>query len=137
VKLLIDTHALLWFATDDRRLSQRAESLMRDSHNELIFSVASIWEIVIKVQKGLLKLNAPPPRWLRENLGILGARTLPIRSKHALRILRLPLHHRDPFDRLIIAQADVESMTVLSRDAILSSYLIKVMWCFYWLPMTL
>ena len=81
MKLLIDTHALLWFATDDRRLSQRAESLMRDPHNELIFSIASIWEIVIKVQKGLLKLNAPPA------VALLGALTVKWLAAVALTVI--------------------------------------------------
>ncbi len=121
MKLLLDTHILLWASEDSPHLPALALSMIADSKNELIFSVASIWEISIKHAKGLESFHARPGTvW--EGLLENGYAELAVLGKHAIAAGELPPIHKDPFDRLLIAQAMVEGITLLTADAMIAKY---------------
>lgn len=121
MRLLLDTHIVLWAAVSPDRLSKKARSLLSEEANELVYSVASLWEIVIK--SGLDRADFQiDPRALRQGLLDNGYMELPVLGQHALATDALPPIHRDPFDRLLIAQAVVEEITLLTADAQLSRY---------------
>jgi PIN domain nuclease of toxin-antitoxin system len=122
VKLLLDTQCWLWWFAQPEQLSEEAITQIADETNELWFSVASVWEIGIKVAIGKLPLPEPPDRYISSRMGQLGVRSLEITATHALRAAALPLHHRDPFDRMLIAQAQLEDMTIVSADAMFKQY---------------
>lgn len=128
MRLLLDTHALLWFLMGDSRTSATARSLIEDRRYQKLISAASHWEIAIKVGLGKLTLSEPfeilIPREIRDS----GFSILSIRLRHTAIIARLPLHHRDPFDRLLVAQAMAESMPILSADSALDAYGITRLW---------
>jgi PIN domain nuclease of toxin-antitoxin system len=121
MKLLLDTHLLLWAAGEPRRLSKAARALIDNPDNELFFSAASLWEVVIKRGLGRkdFKVDA---RLLRRGLLDNGYRELPILSDHVVATESLPLIHRDPFDRILVAQATVEGITLLTIDSLVSQY---------------
>jgi len=121
VKLLLDTQLLLWAAGQPQRLSTTARQLLDDQHNELIFSAASLWEIAIKSTLGREDFRVEP-RLLRRGLLDNGYVELPITSQHAVGIDSLPPLHKDPFDRLLMAQALGEGITLLTSDAQLAQY---------------
>jgi PIN domain nuclease of toxin-antitoxin system len=121
VKLLLDTHLLLWAAEEPRRLSPAARKLMKDDANELTFSAASFWEIAIKRGLGRSDFQVDP-RLLRRGLLDNGYTELQIGSDHALAMDGLPRLHKDPFDRILIAQAIVEGITLLTADPLISQY---------------
>jgi PIN domain nuclease of toxin-antitoxin system len=121
MKLLLDTHILLWAAQGAEHLPLGAKTLMSETENELLFSVASIWEIVIKCGLGREDFKVDP-RLLRRNLLDNDYRELPILSEHAVAIEALPPIHKDPFDRMLIAQATVEGITLLTADAQMAKY---------------
>jgi PIN domain nuclease of toxin-antitoxin system len=125
MRLLLDTHALLWTAQEPGRLSRKAHRLFQDVSNELFFSVVSIWEIGVKSA-----LNRPDfrfdPRVLRAELLLRGFEELSVTGDHVLAVEQLPLLHRDPFDRLLLCQAMVGGLTLATNDAILSSYPVSV-----------
>ncbi len=121
MRLLLDTHVVLWAALSPDRLSKKARSLLSEEANELVYSVASLWEIVIK--SGLDRADFQiDPRALRQGLLDNGYSELPVLGQHALATDALPPIHRDPFDRLLIAQAVVEEIPLLTADAQLSRY---------------
>jgi PIN domain nuclease of toxin-antitoxin system len=126
VKTLLDTHAVLWFMLDDSRLSRPALSLISDSQNECFVSPASHWEIAIKISIGKYRLNDNfEDLWL----DVLNQFTmLAIEPRHTAQLLSLPFHHKDPFDRLIIAQALAEGMSIVSGDAVLDLYGVQRLW---------
>lgn len=121
MKLLLDTHLLLWAANQFDKLSPTAIQLMSDSHNELIFSAASIWEVTIKQGLGRddFRVN---PRLLRRGLLENGYQELAITGVHALAVGQLPAIHKDPFDRLLVAQAQSESIILLTADSLVAQY---------------
>jgi PIN domain nuclease of toxin-antitoxin system len=121
VKLLLDTHLLLWAAGDPKRLPKAARSLIQDTENELLFSAASLWEITIKrsLDRRDFQVN---PRLLRRALLDNGYSELPITSEHAVNVDHLPPTHEDPFDRILVAQASVEGITLLTNDRSLADY---------------
>jgi PIN domain nuclease of toxin-antitoxin system len=121
MKLLLDTHLLLWAAGEPGRLPAAARALIRDPANELIFSAASLWEIAIKRQLGRNDFRVDP-RLLRRGLRDNGYLELPVSSEHALAIDSLPPLHKDPFDRILIAQATVEGMVLLTVDPEVARY---------------
>ena len=121
MKLLLDTHLLLWAAGRPEALSDEARNLIDDSGNELLFSVASIWEVVIKQGLGRADFKADA-RLLRRGLLDNGYRELPIASEHVVAIDGLPPIHKDPFDRLLVAQARAEGVTLLTADAAVARY---------------
>ena len=121
MKLLIDTHLVLWAAGSPERLSPAATALMDDAGNELVFSAASLWEIAIK--RGLGRADfVVDPRHLRRGLMDNGWAELAIRSDHAVAIDGLPPIHKDPFDRILVAQAQVEGMPLLTTDDAVAAY---------------
>jgi PIN domain nuclease of toxin-antitoxin system len=120
VKLLLDTHIALWAVTDDPRLSQRARQLILDGTNEVYFSAVSTWEIAIKrAIGGDIPCSA---REAEEDFVASGYRPLHIEPRHTIQVEALPLHHRDPFDRLLIAQATMEMMMLLTADQAFEKY---------------
>ena len=121
MKLLLDTHILLWAAGSPERLSAVALSLLEDPKNELLFSAASLWEITIKRGLGRFDFQVDA-RVLRRGLLDNGYLELPITSEHAVSVDSLPLIHKDPFDRILVAQATVEGITLLTADTVVGQY---------------
>lgn len=121
MNLLLDTHLLLWAAGDLDRLSPTARDLIDDASNRLIFSAASLWEVTIKRGLGRDDFQADP-RLLRRGLIDNGYEELPITSEHAVSVESLPLLHKDPFDRILVAQATVEGFTLLTSDTLVAQY---------------
>lgn len=115
MKLLLDTHLLLWAASEPKRLSKAARAFIDDPENELMFSAASLWEITIKAGMGRSDFKADA-RLLRRSLLDNGYNELSITSEHAVNVDRLPVVHKDPFDRMLVAQAMVEGITLLTSD---------------------
>jgi PIN domain nuclease of toxin-antitoxin system len=113
MKLLLDTHVLLWWLDDPAQISEGAQSAIRNTENSVCVSAATVWEIAIK--KALGKLDAPDN--LAEVLHVCQFDSLPITIEHALAVRDLPLHHLDPFDRILIAQTKVEGLTIVTRDS--------------------
>ena len=128
MRLLLDTHAFLWFIMGSPNLSPAARALVEDGANERFLSVASLWEMAIKVSIGRLTLSAPYDVLIPDQLSLNGIELLGIEVAHAAAVSTLPFHHRDPFDRLLIAQALVEGMSVISIDAAFDSYSVKRLW---------
>ena len=128
MKLLLDTSAFLWWIGNDQSLSQRARDLISDGDNEVWFSAVSSWEIVIKASLGRVSLPEKIERFLPKQIGANGFQVLPIHLRHTLRVAGLPALHRDPFDRLLIAQAMVEGFAIVSADQQLSRYPVSVEW---------
>ncbi len=128
MRLLLDTHAFLWWIGDDRRLSGPAREAIAEPGNEVWFSVASAWEIAIKVGLGRFEIEAPLGRFLEEQTRRNGFRILPVLLGHATSVEALPAHHRDPFDRLLVAQSIAEKMTLVSGDRVLRKYGLRVLW---------
>lgn len=126
MKLLLDTQCFLWWFAEPERLSETAIAHITNEDNELWFSVASIWEIGIKDALGKLPLPEPIDRYIPSRMALLGIRSLDIRATHAMRAAALPLHHRDPFDRMLVAQAQVDDMKIVSADAMLKQYDVTV-----------
>lgn len=128
MKFLIDTQCWLWAQAEPERLNSTAQRLIADRRNQIYFSAASSWEIAIKAALGKLKLPERPERYVPRRLAEQGLLPLPIEHAHALRVFALPPHHMDPFDRLLIAQAQLESLPILTADRKLKSYDIEVIW---------
>jgi PIN domain nuclease of toxin-antitoxin system len=128
MRVLLDTHAFLWAITGDSRLSPLAQRLFLDSRNVLLLSAASIWEIAIKVRIGKLPLPQPSARYLGEQLSRNAIEVLPVEASHALRLFELPDIHRDPFDRLLVAQCQVEGLPLVTGDAHLRQYAVETLW---------
>jgi PIN domain nuclease of toxin-antitoxin system len=124
VKLLLDTHAALWWLSGDERFGEAAADHLADSTNQVLLSAAVVWEVAIK--RSLGKLRAPAD--LAPTLVAAGAVPLPISLDHAAAVEALPRHHRDPFDRLLVAQATIERATLVSGDAALHEYGVAVVW---------
>lgn len=124
MKLLIDTHAALWLLGEDTRLSPRADQMLTDPANEVLLSAAVVWEVAIKQSLG--KLDAPDG--FSSILIDGGATPLPVSIEHARAVASLPWHHRDPFDRLLVAQANFEDAVVVSSDERLRAYDVQVAW---------
>ena len=128
MKVLLDTHALLWLVTDDDRLSETARQTFLNAENRLFFSAASFWELCIKKSLGKLSLRSGWHQTIQREMAVNAIQWLPIEMPHCVEVTKLPFHHRDPFDRLLVAQALVEDMQLLSRDNRLSAYAIKRIW---------
>jgi len=128
VRLLLDTHAVVWYTYADPKLSPAARTAIRDATNEVWLSPASYWELAIKMHLGKWQLKHPYPVFIDTVLNGYGFRVLPILPEHTARLVGLPNHHRDPFDRLLIAQAIVEGMSVVSADATFDSYGVSRLW---------
>ncbi len=127
-RLLVDTHALLWFLYDDPQLSETAGELLSDARVAKVVSVVSLWEIATKVATGKLKLGMSYAVFQSQHVAGRDLEILAVGLQHLVSYSSLPLHHRDPFDRLIIAQAEIEGLPVLTRDTNFASYPVTVVW---------
>lgn len=127
-RALLDTHAFIWFISGDQRLSPAARKLLDDRENEILISVASLWEIAIKHSLGKLTLERRFAEFIPEQLDRQQIEILPITLTHLAEVDRLPFHHRDPFDRVIAAQALSEGIPVISVDAALDPYGVNRIW---------
>jgi PIN domain nuclease of toxin-antitoxin system len=123
-RFLVDTHAVLWWLAGDRRLPAAVRATIADPANEALVSAASAWEIAIKRSVG--KLEAPD--LLLDEVPSVGLQWLPVTAEHAWAVRQLPLHHRDPFDRLLVAQATLEDAVIVSGDRRLAAYGVAVCW---------
>ena len=128
MRLLLDTHSFLWFIAGDERLSDHARSLIADMDNEALLRFASLWEIAIKLSIGKLSLSKSYDELITEQLVANDIQVLPIDMPELSQVARLPFHHRDPFDRLIVAQTMAKGLTLVSQDPVFSSYGVQVMW---------
>ena len=128
MKFLLDTQCWLWWFSQPEKLSTEAIEQIADETNELWFSVASVWEIGIKVAIGKLPLPEQIDDYIFARITQLGARSLEITASHALRAAALPLHHRDPFDIMLIAQAQNEDIIIMSADSMFNQYEVSVLW---------
>jgi PIN domain nuclease of toxin-antitoxin system len=126
MRILLDTHAFLWAITDDSRMPARVRKLMAAS--DCCFSVVSIWEAVVKVQSGKMSLPLPAGPFLVSELVSSGVQILPVTLDHVLRVEKLELHHRDPFDRMLIAQSIEENLPVLTTDPLFRKYPVQQLW---------
>jgi PIN domain nuclease of toxin-antitoxin system len=128
MNVLLDTHAFLWSITGDDQLSKTAEKTFLHPDNNLYFSAASFWEICVKLSLGKLSLKRDWFKTIQEEMRINAVQWLPVEMQHCVELTKLPFHHRDPFDRMLIAQAMVEDLRLLSRDPRLSAYEIDRIW---------
>ncbi len=129
MNLLLDTNALLWWLSDSSQIGARARAIIADARNTAYVSAASGWEIAIKMGLGRLQAPPDPATWLPEALAANRFRELPIELRHALAVERLPRHHADPFDRILVAQAAAEAVTIVSGDPQLELYDVPVIRC--------
>ena len=127
MKLLLDTHIFIGWADHPEKLSQAALSALEDAANELLVSVASVWEMQIKIQLGKLKLSLPLKELVESQQETNDIKILPVALAHVLALDALPFHHKDPFDRLLIAQSIEEDATLVSADSQFSAYLVKLL----------
>ncbi len=128
MRLLLDTHAFLFWITDSDELSVRAREHIEDPENELYLSAVSGWEIAIKTKLNRLVLPGPPERVITEQMAYNHIQSLSIQMSHALNTFHLPQLHRDPFDRMLVAQSRVEEIPILTRDPAISQYEVETIW---------
>jgi len=128
MRYLLDTHTFLWWNMDDSQLSRLAKEVISNGNNEIFLSAATAWEIAIKTAHGRLTLPEDPTRYVSNRLNLHGFQALPIQIHHAVQVYKLPTHHADPFDRLLIAQSQIESMPLISVDSEIRKYEVEVVW---------
>lgn len=128
MNILLDTHVLIWLAIEPQKLSIQATQILRDSNNTLFFSLVSIWEMQIKIQLNKLTLNLPLSEVIDRQQQVNGLQILPIELAHIFALEQLPNPHRDPFDRLLIAQVFVSQIPILSIDIIFDRYPVQRLW---------
>ncbi len=128
MRLLLDTHSFLWFIAGNVSLSPTARTLIEDVDNQPLLSMASLWEMAIKLSIGKLSLGQPFETLIPEQMRLNGIELLQIETAHVMVVAKLPFHHRDPFDRLLIAQAMVEQIPIVSGDPAFDLYRIKRLW---------
>ncbi len=128
MKLLLDTPVLIWSAGNPEKLSDRVRNLLVDTNNSWLVSIASIWEMQIKLQSGKLSLNSALPNLIERQQQVNELQILPIELSHIYALEGLPSHHRDPFDRILIAQSIVENIPLLSIDMVFDSYPVQRVW---------
>ncbi|HEV2199814.1 MAG TPA: type II toxin-antitoxin system VapC family toxin [Bryobacteraceae bacterium] len=128
MRILVDTHTFIWWNEASPRLSRRASALLADSRSTLLLSVVSAWELVVKVEAKKLKLPEPPSVYVPTRTAHYGMEILPVTLAHCLAVEALPPYHRDPFDRMLIAQAQVEQLPILTIDEEMGRYGVKTLW---------
>jgi len=128
MKYLLDTHAFLWFVLDDKRISANAKSIIKDSKNEIFFSAASAWEMAIKKKLNRLKIKGNLEPFIIKQLSANNFIPMSITISHATYTERLPQFHKDPFDRIIIAQSILESLQLISKDEDVKKYKVATIW---------
>ena len=126
MQLLIDTHVLIWFLEGNKSLSKPHRQIISDSQNDVLVSIASLWEIAVKISLGKLTLAKPLADVIKQ-IAVENIEVLPILPKHTLQVSTLPFHHRDPFDRIIVAQSQVENLPIVTNDIEFSHYGIKLL----------
>jgi PIN domain nuclease of toxin-antitoxin system len=127
MKYLLDTHIFLWWITDNTKLQNKTRDLISDKSNELFLSSASLWEIMIKSKLNKIDLTDEPKAYLKEQVELNSISILNITMEHSLEIYDLPEIHKDPFDRMLIAQARVEKLTILTTDSFIKRYEVKTL----------
>lgn len=127
MRLLLDTHVFIWWADDPEKLSPAALAALEDEANELVLSVASVWEMQIKIQLGKLKLSLPLKELIKNQQETNNLTVSPVALPHVLALEALPFHHKDPFDRLLIAQSIEEGLTLVTADSQFSAYSVKLL----------
>lgn len=128
MKYLLDTHVFLWWVLDEPQISPTCRRIISDGANTIYFSAASAWEIAIKAQIGKLHLPNAPEIYVPDRLARNGMTALPITMDHALYTSTLPLHHRDPFDRVLVAQSRLEELPILTADSLIVQYEVRTVW---------
>lgn len=126
MNFLLDTHIFIWWILDDPRLKDSIRAVIDDPNNHLYLSAASTWEIVIKSQLGKIVLPESPERFIIKQLRENAVDAIPITVPHTIYLLELPLIHKDPFDRLLIAQASYENLTIITDDPLIKQYSVKI-----------
>ena len=126
MKLLLDTHTFIWWDSEPQRLPSATLLLCQDEANALVLSVASVWEMQIKMQLGKLVLRQPLEVLIAGQIDANGLQLLPVTLPHVLALQDLPAHHKDPFDRMLVAQANIEEAVLLSSDPIMSKYPVRL-----------
>jgi PIN domain nuclease of toxin-antitoxin system len=127
MKLLLDTHVFLWWINNDRRLGQNTRAILKNPKSDVVFSVASAWEIAIKARLGHFRTPLDLASFLADQIARNGFRILPVELAHAVRVRHLDDHHRDPFDRLLVAQADTEDLILATSDPSIRRYPVTVL----------
>jgi PIN domain nuclease of toxin-antitoxin system len=127
MKLLLDTHVFLWYITNDRRLSPDAATAVTEASNEVYLSAVSVWEILVKYQLGRLILPSPVDAYLQRRQEQHGIVSLPLERGAALRLLELPSHHQDPFDRMLVCQALHHDLTMVTSDEQIARYPVSIL----------
>ncbi|MBI2759926.1 MAG: type II toxin-antitoxin system VapC family toxin [Chloroflexi bacterium] len=128
MKVLWDTHAFLWFVDDNPKLSRVARHHIENIDNDRVLSIASVWEIAIKVSMRKLEIGQPLATFIPTQLELSVSDLLPVTLEHVAMVARLPFHHRDPFDRMLIAQSLVEGVPIVSSDGIFDAYGVARIW---------
>ncbi len=128
MRILIDTACWLWGLAEPERLNKKARDLLFDPAQDLFLSSASSWEIAIKAALGKLRLPEPPEKYVPARMAAFNIFGLPVEHVHALRVFALPPHHRDPFDRILIAQAQIEGLVILTADRLYAKYDVETVW---------
>lgn len=128
MKLLLDTHAVLWFWWDDARLAEHARRLIADASNEKLVSLATPWEVAIKVSLGKLDVGEPFTGFFPTFMSRSSFEWLPMRQQHFDQVVTLPFHHRDPFDRMLVSQALCEDISLVSRERVFDAYGVRRLW---------
>lgn len=128
MRVLLDTHAFLWWIMNDERLSGPSRKVISQAENQIFFSAASAWEISIKCQLGKLELPGKPEPFISEQVQVNNFTALPINLTHALQVFELPALHRDPFDRMLVVQSRVERLPVLTMDEKIRQYEVETIW---------
>lgn len=128
MRLLLDTHTFIWWAIRKERLSPTAIGLCEDRNNDLFLSMVSLWEMQLKTQLGKLQFKLPLNELIEAQQRINGLQLLPIEPQHIYALSQLPFHHKDPFDRLLVAQAITEKLPLISADPTLSAYPAQILW---------
>ena len=128
MNILLDTQVFLWLLSDDFQLSDPARRVFANPDNGVLLSVASVWEIVVKAQRGKLPFPQPAASYIRQQIRKTCVEVLPISLAHVLRVEKLPSHHRDPFDRILLAQAVEERIPIMSTDRAFQAYPVEIVW---------
>jgi PIN domain nuclease of toxin-antitoxin system len=128
MKLLLDTHTFIWWAIQKASLSTTALAAMQNTQNQLMLSIASLWEMQLKTQLGKLHFNLPLSQLIEDQQRVNGLQLLPIKPNHIYALGQLPYHHKDPFDRLLIAQAPTENLPMVSADPAFTAYSAQIIW---------
>ena len=128
MRALLDTHTFLWWNLGAPQLSEKARAFIADGRNEIYFSAASGWEIALKYARGRLELPEPPDVYVGQRLTLHRFLPLPVQMSHALQVYQLPDIHRDPFDRLLVAQSQMEDLPLLTGDGDLAQYDVAIIW---------